>query len=209
MPRTRIARALILASLLIAGLLLAGAPAWAHVPSGLGAPAPARVLADQPAAPAAAISSTAAGGAWSSTATWVGGVVPTSADDVTIVDGATVTVDTAAAALSVTVGQGTSGILQYDTVAARTLTVGGNVTVATGAQLLAPATGAFTTHVLSLGGNLTNSGTINFSQNGTSSQVGITFTGSTNASFTNNPGATLNLKVGGGVILNKSTNNAA
>ena len=54
------------------------------------------------------------GGAWSAPATWTGGVVPGAADDVTIADGDTVTIDTAALAMSVTVGQGTSGVLQWD-----------------------------------------------------------------------------------------------
>jgi hypothetical protein len=45
---------------------------------------------------ATAISSTASGGNWTAPGTWAGGVVPGAADDVTIVSGATVTMDTAA-----------------------------------------------------------------------------------------------------------------
>src|SRR4051794_27382980 len=63
--------------------------------------------------PAAVVTSNGTGGGnWSSNATWVGGVVPTAADDVIIANGDTVTIDTAAAALDVTVGNGTSGLLQ-------------------------------------------------------------------------------------------------
>jgi hypothetical protein len=51
---------------------------------------------------AATIASTAAGGNWDATATWVGGVVPTSADNAQIFAGATVTVVNNAAANSVT-----------------------------------------------------------------------------------------------------------
>ena len=61
-------------------------------------------------ATAAAISSTTTGGNWNATGTWVGGVVPGSADDVTIVNGATVTLDVDVRIISLIVASG--GILK-------------------------------------------------------------------------------------------------
>ncbi len=84
---------------------------------------PSTALAGSQATAAAGnISSTGAGGNWSAVGTWVGGVIPTPSDNVTIVNGATVTIDVAAFANTVTVGQGISGILQYEPTTARTLT---------------------------------------------------------------------------------------
>src|SRR5205085_2340332 len=103
-------------------------------------------------APATAITCNGAGGNWSSTGTWSGGVVPTAADSVTITNGCTVTIDTAATALSVNVQSG--GILQYEAVTARTLTVGQSVTIDSGGTFQSAATGTITTHVLSVGTDL-------------------------------------------------------
>ena len=132
------------------------------------------------------VTSTAAGGLWSQTTTWAGGVLPTASDDVTIVGGATVTIDTAAVALDVTV----SGALLWDTASARTLTTGLNVTVASGGSFTSGATGTVTTHVLSLGGNLINNGTLNFSTNGNTAGAGITFTTGTSNTFGGTGGTT-------------------
>ncbi len=66
--------------------------------------------------------STAGGGNWSATTTWVGGVVPGPTDDVTIVGGSTVTVDAAAACKSITI----SGTLSFS--AGINLDVNGNWT---------------------------------------------------------------------------------
>ena len=106
----------------------------------------------------AAISSTAAGGNWSSPATWVGGVVPTAADDVTIVAGATVTLDVAASAASLTIAA--TGALQTSATTAYSLQVGGSVTNNGTLDLSASTT---------IGSDLrfTGAGSVNFTGTGT------------------------------------------
>src|SRR5213075_1198643 len=106
--------------------------------------------------------------------------VPTAADNVTIANGHTVTIDvTPAACLSLTVGQGTSGVLVYSTTTARTLTVGGDVTISAGGTFESALSGTVTTHALSLSGNLPNNGTLDFSTSANAAGAGITFTGAT------------------------------
>ena len=78
------------------------------------------------------ISSTAGGGNWSAAATWVGGVVPAATDNVTIVTGATVIIDSSNA-FSVTIQSG--GILQFEDATLRTLTVTTNVTINCGRNI--------------------------------------------------------------------------
>ena len=98
-----------------------------------------------------------AGGNWSDTAAWLDGSVPTINDNVTIGSSCTMTVDTAAAvALNVTINSG--GILQK------------------------PAAG--TTSNLTVGGNLTNNGTLDFGVAGDAAGATLTFAGPTvNATF--------------------------
>ncbi len=131
------------------------------------------------------IVSTAAGGNWSDPATWVGGTVPTAGDNATITNGATVTIDVAAVALNVNVGTGgsPSALLQWDSAAARTLTVGTHVTIAANGRFATQATGTVTTHSLSLAGNLVNNGELDFSTNADTAGAGISFTGTGNANF--------------------------
>ena len=130
--------------------------------------------------PAAAITCNGAGGNWSSAGTWTGGV-PTAADSVTITGGCTVTIDTAAVALSVNVQS--SGVLQYDSATNRTLTVGQSVTIDSGGTFQSATTGTVTNHVLSVGGDLTNNGTLDFSTNANTAGADITFTNSVASTF--------------------------
>jgi len=91
---------------------------------------------------------------------------PTSIDTVIIADGDTVTIDTTESIASLTVGQGSSGILQFlgnwNNPKHHTLTVSNNVLIMSGGQLLARAsTDSLGWDTLFLGGNLTNNGTFN------------------------------------------------
>ncbi|GAB4094502.1 hypothetical protein GCM10028786_34310 [Flaviaesturariibacter terrae] len=155
--------------------------------------------------------STSTGGLWSQGSTWASGSVPGPGDNVTIADGATVSIDVSPVVNNLTVGQGTSGILQYHTVAAQSLTASGDVTIAPGATFRTVAPGSTTTltNTLSLAGSLTNNGTINFSQaagaGGTTvnaTKVNVTFTGTTNANFDLGNAVAANFST---VTLNKGT----
>ncbi len=157
---------------------------------------------------AGVISSTAAGGNWSNPGTWSGGVVPTSSDNVTIFNGAIVTIDTAALAYNLTVGQGGSGFLQWDSTTARSLTAGSSVSIAPNANFVTQQSGTVQTHVLSVGGSLTNNGVIDFSTNNNTAGAGITFTGAVDASCTLAAGSTTRFKQTAGVTLNKGTSSA-
>lgn len=119
-------------------------------------------------------------GNWNTPGTWAGGVVPTSSDNVVIADGYTVTIDASPTVNSLTVGQGSSGILKFDGTA-RTLTVTNNVTINSGGTFQHPTTNQ-NGHIVSIGGNLTNNGTLDFYSNANRA-VTLKFTGSSNATF--------------------------
>lgn len=77
---------------------------------------------------AALISSTATGGQWIASSTWVGGVVPGAGDDVVVVNGASVSIGVAAACKSLNIGGGnqSSSVIISLT---NSLTVYGNITI--------------------------------------------------------------------------------
>jgi hypothetical protein len=142
------------------------------------------------------ITSTLAGGLWSSPATWVGGSVPQASDNVTIASGATVIIDTAAVAGSVTVGStgsladtkfyaalgGSPAVLRFSETAAFSLTVAQDVTIGSNDNF-STGSGSETSHILTVGGNLTNNGTLDFSTNNNLAGAGIVFTGAANSTF--------------------------
>ena len=137
---------------------LALPPATAE--TGVARPVTAPAVVPVPASPRAVhrgtlavISSTATGGNWSSPATWVGGVVPTVADEVTIAAGATVTLDVAGTCASLTVA-------------------------ATGSLL----TSATTAYSLQVAGSVTNNGTLDLSASSTIGSD-LRFTGAGSVTF--------------------------
>lgn len=138
------------------------------------------------------IACTGAGGNWSATTTWVGGVVPGGGDNVTIGSGCTVSVDTAANALSITVQN--SGILEFESATARTLTSTLSVTINNGGTIRSNTSGTVTTHLLSVGADLTNNGTLDLSTNADTAGAELRFTGTTNNTF-GGTGATTDLRL--------------
>jgi len=85
----------------------------------------------------APIVSTGTGGNWSSTGTWVGGVVPNTGDDVIIAGGATVTVDVSTAVIDDLTVNGTLDVNTY------TLTGTGTLSAASNSNILVGGTSNF------------------------------------------------------------------
>jgi hypothetical protein len=141
------------------------------------------------------IISTSTGGNWNSTATWVGGTVPSSSADVVIVDGATVNITSNQTCASLQVGEGASGILEYHNGSGVTLTVNGNISVSSGAVFRAhSAPTANRTHSLSVSGSIINNGTLTFYylSGSYTSVVNTTLAGSTAASYSGSGSTLLN-----------------
>jgi len=147
---------------------------------------------------AATVTSVASGG-WSNPATWDTGV-PAPTDDVVIGAGTAVTIDTTPITVNSLLVNGT---LQYDTVV-RAFTVTTNLSIAPGGTLQTNTAGAQTGHTLSVGGNLTNDGTLDLSTSANTSGARLTFTGAASNTFSG-VGGTTNLRT---LTINKGTSNA-
>ena len=123
---------------------------------------------------AAGTKTSAATGSWSTAATWTPSGVPTSANNVVIADGHTVTVDVNAFCNNLTIGQGTSGVLLIgNNATARTMSVSGSCTVSAGAAIRTNTASA-ATHSLILLDQVVNNGTINLAA-GASNLCNVTF----------------------------------
>ncbi len=112
------------------------------------------------------IVSTTTGGLWSSPTTWVGNLVPSALDNATIVDGATVTIDVSPIVNNLTIGQGVSGVLNFDATTGRTLQVNGNLTTNVGSTFT-PFNGT-TGRALTVNGNVVLNGSADFTKASTS-----------------------------------------
>jgi len=128
-------------------------------------------------APGNIVSNGTGGGLWSTGSTWVGGVPPSSGDNVVIAAGDNVTLDVTSSILGLTV----NGTLQNEVTTARTLSVSLDVNVSASGSILTGASGSVTTHVLNVTGNIANEGTIDLAI-GTAGTV-VNFNGSTNSTY--------------------------
>jgi hypothetical protein len=133
---------------------------------------------------AATITSTTTGGPWSSTATWVGGVLPTASDDVVIAAGATVAIDQNATMNTLSV----AGNLVFEVITARTVVVSTSASIFSGGALRVGASGSVINHVLEIAGDLTNDGTLDLFI-GTAG-ADLRFTGINNNTFSGTGGTT-------------------
>lgn len=114
-------------------------------------------------------------GRWDTNGTWDCNCVPTQGDNVLIRNGHTVQMRSANMQCNdLTVGQGTSGVAQFTTNTAFTLTINGNLTINTGASFT-QATNSNATHTINIRGNIVNNGNLNLSVDG-DSRCAINFT---------------------------------
>ncbi len=143
------------------------------------------------------------GGLWSDPSTWSSGSLPTTNDNVTIAIGATVVIDTAATALNLTINSG--GLLQFEQTTARTLTIPFSLTIDSGGTFRSHPAGTQTGHNVSIGGDLTNNGVLDFSTDANLAGANITFTGATNNTFSGS-GAVTDIRQ---ITVNKGTSPAS
>ncbi len=121
-------------------------------------------------------------GNWNTAASWTPAGVPTASDNVTIKNGHTITINTNAVCNNLTIGEGISGVLSIgDNTIARNITVNADLIVNSNA-VFSVNTGSNATHLISLKGNVTNQGAINFATDA-NSLCNVTFNKNGNVTF--------------------------
>lgn len=100
-------------------------------------------------------------GNWNTATTWAPTGVPTAADNVTIANGHTVSLNVSAQCNNLIIGQGSASALQFTGNTARTFTVNNDITV-NNLAAFTTLTSSNATHTVSAEGNIINNGTINF-----------------------------------------------
>ncbi len=150
-------------------------------------------------------------GSWGTNGTWSPSGVPTATDNVTILNGHTVTINTNASCNNLTVGEGTSGILRLgNSTTGRSFTINGNVQVNNGATFIAGTSNA--THTATIDGNITNNGTFDFRPTA-SRVINLTINGSNSLNVSGTGGTTrfnnltINMNGTADNVLNLSTTN--
>lgn len=118
-------------------------------------------------AKSAVITSAGSGGNWSSTASWAGGVVPVSTDTVNIIAGSIITIN--ASGITTVRKVEISGTLNF-AAGTGSLVVNGNVLVNSGGRL--DAWNGTAGKSVTINGNLTNNGSIEFSRTGSILKLG-------------------------------------
>lgn len=150
------------------------------------------LTASQATLPAGNKVSNVVSGNWNTPGSWLPSGVPTATDNVTILDGHTITINTNTVCNRLTIGQGTSGSLRIgNNGTARTITVNENLIINSGADF-STNTASDATHLFSFNGNITNNGTLNFASDATS-LCDFTFTRNGNQSVSGTGSSTFNL----------------
>ncbi len=128
-------------------------------------------------------------GMWNTATTWSPTGVPSTADNVTIANGHTVTINANSSCNNLTVGQGISGILSIgNNNTARVITVNGNVTINSGATFsVNPASNI--THSITIPGDIINNGRLDFASDALS-LCDATFTKNGNQTISGSGGLT-------------------
>lgn len=102
---------------------------------------------------------TTSSGSWKNPGTWSTGMVPGISDNATISDGTVIYIDTTVTVNSLTVGQGTSGVLLIgNDNTARSITVIGNIDVKTGGIFRVNGASNSSGHTITSSGNILNAG---------------------------------------------------